>query len=119
MTRGHDIVANGWAGASNPNPHLTPFPTQTHTQKALKRSFFHFLSCVHGPTDGSMDGRTKPLIELRDRNKKVTIGKIVRKAKEGEGTGLNQNTKAVSNTEIKSAFKFYQPNTTQQETQDS
>ena len=37
VTRGHNIVADGWAGAANPHPHPrphpTPFPTQTHTQK--------------------------------------------------------------------------------------
>ena len=35
VTRGHNIVADGWAGAANPHPHPTPhptpFPTQTHT----------------------------------------------------------------------------------------
>ena len=40
MTRGHNIVADGWAGAANPHPHPMPyptlFPTQTHTQKASK-----------------------------------------------------------------------------------
>ena len=39
-TRGHNIVADGWAGAANPHPHPTPHPiprlTQTHTQKASK-----------------------------------------------------------------------------------
>ena len=37
MTRGHNIVADGWAGAANPyphpTPHPTPLPTPTHTQK--------------------------------------------------------------------------------------
>ena len=37
VTRGQNIVADGWAWASNPHPHLTPhptpFPTQTHTQQ--------------------------------------------------------------------------------------
>ena len=40
MTRGHNIVADGWAGAANPHPHPTlhptPLPTQTHTQNAFK-----------------------------------------------------------------------------------
>ena len=35
VTRGHNIVADGWAGAANPHPHPTPYPTpfpkQTHT----------------------------------------------------------------------------------------
>ena len=62
MMRGHYIVADGWAGAADPDPHPTPhptpFPTQPHTQKASKRSFFHFSTRVHGPTDGPTDGRT-------------------------------------------------------------
>ena len=41
----------------------TPLPTQTHTQKAFKTLvFLLFDSCSR------TDGRTKPLIELRDRN---------------------------------------------------
>ena len=40
MTRGHNIVADGWEGAANPHPHPmrhpTPFPTQTQTRKASK-----------------------------------------------------------------------------------
>ena len=58
VTRGHNIVADGLAGAANPHPHPTPFPTQTHTQKASKRSFFHFLTCAHGLTDLQTDGPT-------------------------------------------------------------
>ena len=72
VTRGHNIVADGWAGASNPHP--LPMP-HTHTQKKhLKRSFSHFSTRVHGPTDrrtdGRTDGRTKPLIELLFATKK-------------------------------------------------
>ena len=33
MTRGHNIVADRWAGASNPHPHPNPTPTLKHTQK--------------------------------------------------------------------------------------
>ena len=55
VTRGHNIVADRLAGAANHHPHLTsyqtPFPSQTHTQTALKRSFFYFLTHAHGPTD--------------------------------------------------------------------
>ena len=44
VTRDNKIVASGWAGAaiphSHPTPHLTPFPTQTHTQKASKTLAF-------------------------------------------------------------------------------
>ena len=58
MTRSHNIVADGWAGASNPMP-----PTNTPTQKRhLKRSFFP--SRTNRPTDRL----TKPLMELRLRN---------------------------------------------------
>ena len=48
VTRGHNIVADGWAGVANhrphPMPHPTPLPTQTHSQKNLKRSFSHFAT---------------------------------------------------------------------------
>ena len=72
VTRGHNIVADGWAEAANPDtrptPHQTAFQIQTHTQKASKRSFSHFSTCVHRLMDGPTDGQTKPLIELRVRN---------------------------------------------------
>ena len=43
VTRGHNIVADGWAGASNPHPHPNPHPTHTNIHKKyLKRLFFHF-----------------------------------------------------------------------------
>ena len=72
VTRGYNIVAAGWAGASNPysypNPNLNP-----NNHKHLERSFFHFLTqspwtdqqMDNRPTccNGSTDGRTKPLIE--------------------------------------------------------
>ena len=50
VTRGHNTVADGWAGAANPHPLSTPhpnhFPTQTHTQKASKTLLFPlFDSC--------------------------------------------------------------------------
>ena len=58
MTRGHNIVADGWAGAYNPYPHPKPPPTLKHTQKASKTLVFPlFDSC--SPTDGWTDGRTK------------------------------------------------------------
>ena len=62
MTRGHNIVADGWAGAANPHPHPTPLPTplptQTHTQKASKMLVFPLFdswSQTDGPTDRRMD----------------------------------------------------------------
>ena len=39
VMRGHNIVADGWAGASNPHPH----PNIHHTQKVSKTLFFHFV----------------------------------------------------------------------------
>ena len=68
VTWGHNIVADGWAGAANshphPMPHPTPLPTplpkQSHTQKASKMLVFPlFDSCT--PTDrrtNATDGRT-------------------------------------------------------------
>ena len=51
VMRGHNIVAVGWARASNPHLHLNP---------PLK----HTLNDYNGPTDR----RTKPFIELCVRN---------------------------------------------------
>ena len=55
VTRGHNIVANGWAGASNPHPYTMP---PTHTQEPSKTFIFTlFYSCprterrTNGPTD--------------------------------------------------------------------
>ena len=56
VTRGHNIVADGWAGASNPNPHHKS-PTHMH-KKHLKRSFPHFSTRAYGPTDRPTNGRT-------------------------------------------------------------
>ena len=69
VTRGHNIVADGWAGASTPQP---PSHTQTYTKSIENSRFSTFRLDRHGPTDGRTNGRTdgwtKPLIELRDRN---------------------------------------------------
>ena len=78
MTRGHDVVADGWAGATNPHPHPTPhptpLPTQTHTQKASKTLIFPFSTSAHGQTDGLTDQpkieREKPE-EERETEKKM------------------------------------------------
>ena len=51
VSRGLDIVADGWAGASNPHPH------PTH-KKYLKRLFSHNSTRVHEPTDRWTNGRT-------------------------------------------------------------
>ena len=74
VTRGHNIVADGWAGAANPHAHLTPRPTQPPSQhrhiekKVLKHSFSHFLTRVYERTDQQTEGRTNPPLELRVRN---------------------------------------------------
>ena len=56
VTQGHNIDADGWAGASNLNPHHKS-PTHMH-KKHLKRSFPHFSTRVHGPTDQPTNQRT-------------------------------------------------------------
>ena len=41
VTWGHNIVADGWAGAANPHLHPTPFPAQTKSFKTLVFPLFH------------------------------------------------------------------------------
>ena len=85
MTRGHNIVADGWAGASNPHIHPNPPSTLKTTQKVSKTLVFPLFDSIitdrrtdgrtDGPTDGRTDrrtdgptdGRTDPLIEMRRR----------------------------------------------------
>ena len=43
VTWGHNIVADGWAGAAYPTPHPTPLPTQTQAQTASKTLVFPLL----------------------------------------------------------------------------
>ena len=52
MITENNIVADGWAGASNPHPHPNPYSTRKHTQKVPK------TLPMDGPTDGPTDGRT-------------------------------------------------------------
>ena len=49
VTWGHNIVADGWAGASNPHPH-PECPPLIH-KKHLKRSFSHFSTRDQRLTD--------------------------------------------------------------------
>ena len=79
VTRGHNIVADGWAGASNPQPHPNPTPNhlyhnithpQTHTKTTAelqyhKYMFFAFSTrawwtdgWTNGETNGPTDQRT-------------------------------------------------------------
>ena len=62
--RGHNIVADGWAGASNPHTHHPPphtySQTQTVTTGASKMRVFAIFNSIttDRPTDGRTDGRT-------------------------------------------------------------
>ena len=71
VTRGHNIVADGWAGASNPqpNPNHTPNPPPTHLHtnntncSILNTRFFAFSTRAwqlkfDGRTNGPTDQRT-------------------------------------------------------------
>ena len=64
VTRGHNIVADRWAGASNPNPHPNPHPTLKHTQIVSKTVVFLLFDSIitdqrtNGWTDQQTDGRT-------------------------------------------------------------
>ena len=60
MTRGLNIIAYGWAGASNPHPHSNPHLTPLHTvlhKKYLKRSYFSLFDLIitEGRKDGPID----------------------------------------------------------------
>ena len=79
VTWGHNIVADGWTGASNPqsHPNHTPTPLQhTHTQAIrtncsilnTRFSDFQLDRDNSSVTDRRTNGQTKPLIELRVRN---------------------------------------------------
>ena len=46
VTRGHNIVADGWAGASNPHPHPNPPPTLKHTQKVSVFPLFNSMTMM-------------------------------------------------------------------------
>ena len=66
VTRGHNIVAEGWAGASNPYPHPNPPPTLKHTQKVTKTLVLPLFNLM--TSDGPTDGQTKRVVELRTRD---------------------------------------------------
>ena len=58
VTPGHNIVADGWAGASKPHPHPNPHsPTHKHTQKVSKTLVFPLFDSIT-MTDGRTNGRT-------------------------------------------------------------
>ena len=57
MTLGHNIVADRWAGASNPEPHPDSHPTHMHTRKVSKTLIFPLFDSII--TDGPTDRRTQ------------------------------------------------------------
>ena len=81
MTRGHNIVADAWAGASDPHPHPNPFPTLKHTQKVSKTLVFLLFNSM--TTDQRTDGRTDkasyrvacPQLKIVKRRRKSDIKK--------------------------------------------
>ena len=64
VMRAHNIVADGWAGASNPHPYPNPPSILKHIQKVSKTLVFPCFNSMttdrrtDGPTDGRTDGRT-------------------------------------------------------------
>ena len=80
MTQGHNIVADGSAGAFNPHPHRRPAHTHSHTKiikTAASKCVFALFNSItmDQQTDGRTDGQC--LIELRVRNKQVTQGRNI------------------------------------------
>ena len=51
-SKGHNIVAVGWVGVSNPHPHLTAVPPTHETTKTLD---FPLFNSPHGPMDRRTD----------------------------------------------------------------
>ena len=63
----HFIVADGWAGASNPRLDQTHPPT-AHNHQKRSLSYFFLLVLTDGWINGLTNRQTKPLIELCVRN---------------------------------------------------
>ena len=80
VTRGHNIVADGWAGASNPQPHPNPPPTLKHTQKVSKTlvfPLFNSITMTDGPMDGWMDKASYRVACPQLRIRKAKVGNVV------------------------------------------
>ena len=60
VTRGHNIVADGWAGASNPQPYPKSCQPHTNTHRKYPKRLFFCILTRSLPTDQRTDGRTKP-----------------------------------------------------------
>ena len=79
MTRGHNIVADEWAGAADPHlhptPHPTPLSTHAHAQASKNARFRAFcLKLTDGLTDRQPDGRMYRRVacpQLKKRKKQV------------------------------------------------
>ena len=46
VRRGRNIIADGWAGASNSDPHPHPHPTHKNTQKLYKMLIFPLFDSI-------------------------------------------------------------------------
>ena len=60
-TRGHNTVADGWAGACNSHPDPRPSHIHSHRQSQLQHKnarFRTFQLHHHGPTDQQTDGQS-------------------------------------------------------------
>ena len=66
VRQGNNIVADGWAGASNPDPHPHPHPTHKNNKKLSRMLIFPLFYSVI--TDQGTDGQMKPHEQLRVRN---------------------------------------------------
>ena len=71
--RGHNIVADGWAGSSNPHPHPNPPPTFKPAQEVPKLLIFSLLNSMapDGSTDQWTDRWTKPLYSCVSATRKT------------------------------------------------
>ena len=83
VTRGHNIVADGWVEASTPILTPTHPPHSNIRKKYLKRLFPTFkhndLRWTNGSTDQQTNAWAEPLIELRvsnERGKKTSHPRI-------------------------------------------
>ena len=65
QNKGHNIVADKFAGpgASNSHPHPTPQPPNLH--KHLKHSFLHFPTCADG-SNGLTNRQTRASLQVRN-----------------------------------------------------
>ena len=68
VTRGHNILADGWAGASNPHPYHPPPHAHSHTQTILTAASqtrvcaLRDLIVKDGPTDHRTVGPTHKVL---------------------------------------------------------